>query len=100
MNINVTTGAKEQLERVIKDSDYKNPALRIVYAGAGWGGPRLGLALDESENTNDFLLKENDINIILDKNIKLMLDNGKSITIDYHESRYGSGFTIDSGCSC
>jgi hypothetical protein len=35
MNINVTTGAKEQLERVMKDSDYKNPALRIVYAGAG-----------------------------------------------------------------
>jgi Fe-S cluster assembly iron-binding protein IscA len=60
----------------------------------------LGLALDESENTNDFLLKEDDINIILDKNIKLMLDNGKPITIDYHESRYGSGFTIDSGFSC
>ncbi len=35
MNINVTTGAKEQLERVMEDSDYKSPALRIVYAGAG-----------------------------------------------------------------
>ncbi len=35
MNINVTDGAKEQLEKVMKDSDYKDPALRIVYAGAG-----------------------------------------------------------------
>lgn len=60
----------------------------------------MGLALDESENTNDFLLEENGINIILDKNIKLMLDTGKPITIDYHETRYGSGFTIDSGLSC
>jgi Fe-S cluster assembly iron-binding protein IscA len=35
MNISVTDVAKEQLERVMKDSDYKNPALRIVYSGAG-----------------------------------------------------------------
>jgi Fe-S cluster assembly iron-binding protein IscA len=58
------------------------------------------LALDESENSKDFMIEDNSINILLDQNMRRIVDNGRSITIDFHESRFGSGFTIDTGFSC
>jgi len=58
------------------------------------------LALDESENGKDVMIEDNSITILLDQNIRRIVDNGRSITIDYYESRFGSGFTIDTGFSC
>ena len=100
MNINITDSAKVQLEKAMENSGYESPALRILFSGVGWGGPRLGLALDESKNSEEQLLKENDINIVLDDSIKSLIDSGRPIKIDYHESPYGSGFIIDNGLSC
>jgi len=60
----------------------------------------LGLALDESENTKDTLVRENEIDVLLDGEIKRFLERGRPITIDFQTSRYGSGFFIDTGYSC
>ena len=100
MNITITESAREQIVKAMDESEFKSPALRLIYAGAGWGGPRLGLALDESENSQDYTFENNNINILLDQNIKRIVEMGRSITIDFHESRFGSGFTIDTGLSC
>ena len=58
------------------------------------------MALDESENSKDLMIEDKSITILLDLNIRRIVDNGRSITIDYYESRFGSGFTIDTGFSC
>jgi len=46
------------------------------------------------------MIEDKSITILLDLNIRRIVDNGRSITIDYYESRFGSGFTIDTGFSC
>ena len=35
MSISITDRARENLERVIRDSDIKNPALRVMFEGFG-----------------------------------------------------------------
>jgi Fe-S cluster assembly iron-binding protein IscA len=60
----------------------------------------LGLALDESENANDAIIQNNGIAVLLDKEIEALLRRGKPVTIDFHTSKYGSGFIIDTGSSC
>jgi len=35
MNITISDIAKEELEKLMTDSEFKSPALRIVFAGAG-----------------------------------------------------------------
>lgn len=45
-------------------------------------------------------MKENDINILLDEEIKKFLERGRPLTIDFQTSKYGSGFFIDTGYSC
>ena len=99
MNITISDIAKEELEKLMTDSEFKSPALRIVFAGAGWGGPRYGLALDESEETKDFTFKENTINLIMDKTVKQYIERGLPISIDYQDS-HGGGFLIENGHSC
>lgn len=35
MNVSVTDNAKEKILEALKESGYKKPALRIIYAGVG-----------------------------------------------------------------
>lgn len=60
----------------------------------------MGLALDESENAKDVKIQENGIDVLVDNEVTLLLKRGKPITIDFHTSKYGSGFIIDTGSSC
>lgn len=100
MGIEVTDIAKEKLVDVMKDSEYKKPALRIVFSGFGWGGPRLGLALDELEGATDHVYQDNDVDIILDDRMKNYMETGPTLKVDFRESAYGAGFIIDGGSSC
>lgn len=100
MNVSVTDNAKVKILEALKDSGYKQPALRIVYSGVGWGGPRIGLALDESENSIDLLITANEVDILLGDDIRRYAETDAPITIDYKESRYGEGFVVDNGRSC
>jgi len=60
----------------------------------------LGLTLDESENAKDTLVKENEIDVLLDDEIRKFLERGRPLKIDFQTSKYGSGFFIDTGYSC
>ncbi len=60
----------------------------------------MGLALDEAENTKEILHRESDIDILMDNDIKRFVDMGNPIHIEYHKSRYGEGFYINTGSSC
>ena len=46
------------------------------------------------------MIEADGIKILVDDQVKLAMDNGSPVTIDYRESHFGSGFSIDNGASC
>jgi Fe-S cluster assembly iron-binding protein IscA len=58
----------------------------------GWGGPRLGLTLDEL-NEKDETITSNEIDIIFQKSEKDYVDHS---IIDFEDSFLGRGFTVRS----
>ena len=100
MEIKITEEAQKRLLEVLSSSDYNKPALRLFLAGMGWGGPKFGMALDESKDTKDDLRDVSDIKILIDKNLLNRVDPNTMLTVGFNKSVYGEGFTIDSGdCS-
>ena len=100
MNLNITDIAQDKLKEIMKTSEYEEPALRLRIAGFGWGGPSLGIALDESKNIEEGKQKIQDINILIDEEVNFLVGKNNPITIDYYKNEYQEGFTIDSGSSC
>ena len=92
-DIKVTDKASKELLAVLKDQESKK--IRLFIQGVGWGGPRLGLALDELKEMDETVLT-NGIEIIFDRNEKDYLDNS---VIDFEDSFMGSGFVVRSGLS-
>jgi Fe-S cluster assembly iron-binding protein IscA len=60
----------------------------------------MGLALDEPTEKDKFVMMDGDIQVILDERLKLYMQDGALLTVDYRESRHGSGFTVEDGHSC
>jgi Fe-S cluster assembly iron-binding protein IscA len=60
----------------------------------------LGLALDESENSRDFKVQDNGIDILLDNDIKRYIETGAPITVDFKTTPFGSGFFVGNGSAC
>ena len=88
--IQVTEKAKEELLVVLKENAKKY--IRLFIEGVGWGGPRLGLALDEL-NDNDEKINSNGVDIIYNRNDQGYLDHS---VIDYEDSFLGRGFVVKS----
>ena len=100
MAITVTDNAKNEVLELMKDSGYKNPALRVSFNGFGWGGPRMGLVLDELTENDQNVVKDNEINVVYDPKLKNYVDMRSALTIDFRKDRYGSGFVILGGSTC
>lgn len=60
----------------------------------------MGLVLDELIENEEFLIRDNEINIIYDGKLKNYIDVASSLTIDFKKDRFGSGFVILGGSSC
>lgn len=95
MVLNITDLAKDKINEVLKENPGKH--LRIVIQGMGWGGPRLGLALDEPNDKET--IQVNGIDVLVSDSVKRYVDRN---TIDYNDSAWGRGFKISragySGC--
>ena len=100
MAIKVTDNARNEVLELMESSGYKDPVLRINFSGFGWGGPRMGLVLDELTVNDKNVIKDNDVNVVYDSKLKNYIDVKSSITIDFRKDRYGSGFVIQGGSSC
>ena len=91
----LTDTAKTQLDKYFETQD-KSPIR--VYMAAGWGGPRLALALDEQkDNDNSFDIKG--FQFLVDKNL---MDTVAPIEVDLTEAGFviNSSLKVDpSGCS-
>ena len=98
--LEITDVARDKIEELL--SEYPGKYLRIAIE-AGWGGPRLGLALDELKE-NEETTQVNGIDILISDEVKPYSDVS---TINYIQSTEGEGFIIDqpgqtgcTGCSC
>ena len=86
--LKITDSARDKFKELLKEHEGK--CLRVVFEGFGWGGPKLGLALDEP-NENVKIHNINEIDVIIDDNI---LPYTEGSQIDYINNSYGQGFSI------
>ena len=99
MSVKITDDAKNEVVSMMGSSGYKNPVLMLNIAGFGWGGPRLGLVLDELAE-NEKVVVENEVKITYDRRIEDYVNSARNITIDFRKDKFGSGFVILGGSSC
>ena len=88
MNIKFKDGTTEILKSELNKKG--KSAVRIVIQGIGWGGPKLGLVLDEQKE-NDDVTKIEDVTILVDKslvedfggfNITCEAENGRGLSLE------------------
>lgn len=94
--LEITDAARDKLKSLLKN--YPGKCLRLVIEGVGWGGPNLGLALDEPNEKE--LQVINEIEIMVEDRIINYVGEAK---IDYISNQNGEGFVIiptTSGGSC
>lgn len=90
--VKVTKMAVEKLNEII--ANQKNPEnimVRIYFGGFGWGGPRLDLTLDESQDNSDIVTEYDGIKIVYNADVKKYVRNS---VIDYANSWFQRGFII------
>ena len=91
----LSDSAKSQLDKYFENQD-KSPIR--VYLAAGWGGPRLALALDEQKD-NDSSFDVKGFQFLVDRNL---MDTVAPIQVDMTEAGFviNSRLKVDpSGCS-
>ena len=92
MKMQIADKARDLLKEVLKERSASG--IRVYFAGFGWGGPEIGLALDEPEAT-DIVTVINEIEVALD--IKLNED-ADTIILEYDE--LNDGLVILGGSNC
>ena len=100
MEIKITKDAKKKIQEAMNSSKISNPALRLFFEGYGWGGPRIGMTLDELNKEKDTHLIDNEIDIVYDNSQKSVIENSPVMKIDYGKTLFGEGFFIDNGNNC
>ena len=93
MNMKITEEAVTALRPILDENSGK--LLRIIFEGFGWGGPKLGLALEEPEE-ND-ILEINGLSLMMTESIQ---GYSEGQVLDFINEPSGSGFVIkaDQGC--
>jgi len=89
--ITLTENAITKLRDVIAEEN--NPALklRVFVQGGGCSGMSYGFTLDEETGEDDFDLKFNGVNLLVDSMSSGYLQGAE---IDYREDQYGSSCSI------
>lgn len=90
----ITELAKTEINNIL--SQEKGKLIRIFMAGFGWGGPNLGMTLDELQK-DDTKLNIDGIDFLVNKKDESYISN---FTVDYIDDYRGKGLTINSNVSC
>ncbi len=96
----ISVKAQEKINEFLKTRE-ENPSIRILVAG-GWGGPSLGMALDEPRET-DKVFENDGVTYLIDQDL---FEKVKPINVDYVVQHGMGRLKIDSslpagegGCS-
>lgn len=92
----ITDKAEKKLSEILTKAENKGKALKLYIAGFGWGGPRLGIALEEQKK-GEHSRKVNGIKIVWNNTVGSLADN---VTIDYRKTFFNEGFTVNTGTLC
>ena len=98
MNISFDEVTKEALNKQLIQKD--KSSVRLLIKGFGWGGPILGVVLDEQQE-DDILESVDGINFVVDNESSYVFNDTKIV---YAKSVFGESFkvftadTSDSSC--
>ena len=67
MKITLPKSAVNTLKDILQDNQDRPQTIRVYFAGIGWGGPSLGIALDEQKDS-DVAYEIEGLQFIMDKN--------------------------------
>lgn len=72
---------------ILKDilAERKANGIRVYFGGYGWGGPQIGLALEEPEE-EDHVVVINEIQVAIESEI---VDYTEGLSLEYDEYREG-----------
>jgi len=87
--IEATKTAVEEIKKIIEKQDAKDKAIRVNVSGFGWGGPQLGLVLDE-QNKNDYSQDIDGVTFLAGDDLK----HFEGFKIDYTNSFLRKGFVV------
>lgn len=91
---------EKAIQKIKETYDITKSGIRIVFNGFGWGGPRMGMALDESKK-EDKTYEKDGIKFILSPEISDIINSYGQLNIDYKESFFTKGFRINfNGTGC
>lgn len=88
MNIVFDSNTKEELLKNLKDAS--KSAVRLMVRGFGWGGPILGVTLDEPFD-DDRIVTIDGIKFAIEADSSYLFDNSKIV---YTKGLFGKGFNI------
>lgn len=89
MKIKLSEAAKAEILK----QDMKGKAARIYVAGFGWGGPKLGLSLDEIKDT-DVVRDIDGVKFVIEKSLDQQY---QEVLVDYEKSWFGKQFVVSLG---
>lgn len=95
MQIHLTEEAKKE---ILKQNP-ENKNVRIYVSGIGWGGPKLGLSLEEAKGTDEAKEVEG-LQFIVDDTLR---GQNQDVIVDFAKSWFGKQFIVslkDSGGCC
>ena len=93
----ITDMAKNKIQEALNKTGGKY--LRLSKQ-LGWGGPQIGMTLDEPQET-DRREQINGVNVLISEFDKLYFDDMDNMTIDYVKQPFREGFIISGpGKSC
>jgi iron-sulfur cluster insertion protein len=100
--ITITENAKLKIKDVLIEENNPNVKLRMFVQGGGCSGFSYGFTLDEEQNEDDFVIENDNYNLLVDSVSMQYLEGA---TVDYVESLMGSSFSIknpnaETTCGC
>ena len=96
------SGAVEKLRELVAEEGNPELKLRVFVQGGGCSGFSYGFTLDEEQNEDDFVIENDNYNLLVDSVSMQYLEGA---TVDYVESLMGSSFSIknpnaETTCGC
>ncbi len=92
--VEVTENATKEIIKILGKQDDKEMCIRVYFDGAGWGGPRLGIALDKNQ-AGDVKLTYDNIDYVVDDRSASMIKQYGAAAIDFIPGEhYGAGFSV------
>ncbi len=102
--ITITESAAGKLKGILDEEGQPEAALRVIVVPSGQGAQYM-LALEDAPKSDDMVLSENGVRVVVDTDSLPLLDGAE---IDYADSLDRSGFVISNpniaptggGCAC